>query len=107
MNANPTIQAHVASVKASFQDLQARLEEGPPPWNLEDQISLPIVQDEYGRFKVWAGNIGAWQKGTAGLDHRLREAGQIRQAILKILKDLSYVLGECESLVWHDELNLQ
>lgn len=62
------------------------------------QISLLALQDEIGRFRVWAGNVGAHQGGRTSLDHRLREASQVYGQVTELLSDLSRALQEGE--VW-------
>lgn len=64
---------------------------------LEGQSLLPVstIGDELGRFKIWASNMGALQKDSKSLDYRLREASQIRDLVVKILKDLEFSLREC------------
>lgn len=54
------------------------------------------VQDELGRFKIWARNIGALQPRTmtSSLEYRLRDASHARQLIAKLLKTLEEVLQE-------------
>lgn len=48
------------------------------------------VQDELGRFKIWARNIGALQPRTmsSSLEYRLRDASRARQLVVKLLKRL-------------------
>src|SRR4051794_39618294 len=55
---------------------------------------LPALQDEYGRLRVWAGNIGAHQSGRASLDYRLRDASHIKDQIIRLLDDLQLSLRE-------------
>lgn len=53
-----------------------------------DQITESFVQDELGRFRVWLGNVGAHRSGRISLDYRLREAANMRDSVLELLKDL-------------------
>lgn len=46
------------------------------------------VQDEFGRFRVWSGNLGALQKGHSSLDYRLRDAPLLSAEVSKLLKEL-------------------
>lgn len=64
-----------------------------------EQISLPAVQDEFGRFRVWAGNVGAHRSGRVSLDYRLREAEKMRQQVTNLLNDLESNLREGGSSV--------
>lgn len=70
------------------------------------QISSSALQDEVGRLRVWAANIGALQKGHSSLDYRLREASLVRENVLKLLKELHSALqeGEYFSTLWKSPL---
>ena len=59
-------------------------------------ISHTVVCDELGRFRIWAGNIGAFQtiKLQSSLDYRLREAPKILRQIVQLLEDLSESLQD-------------
>jgi hypothetical protein len=63
------------------------------------EMPARVIQDELGRFRVWAGNMGALQDpdSTASLDFRLIDAPQIRQQVLRILRRLiqSIQKGKC------------
>ncbi|KAL9074841.1 MAG: hypothetical protein Q9161_001979 [Pseudevernia consocians] len=45
-------------------------------------------EDELGRLRMWAGNIGAHQIGQLSLDFRLRDASHVREQIIKLLQSL-------------------
>ena len=45
-------------------------------------------EDELGRLRMWAANIGAHQTGQRSLDFRLRDATHIREHIIKLLQGL-------------------
>ena len=45
-------------------------------------------EDELGRLRIWAANIGAHQTGCSSLDFRLRDASHIREQIMKLLESL-------------------
>ena len=49
-----------------------------------------LLCDEFDRFKLWAGNIGATlnPQSKASLDHRLRAATQVARLVLDCLRDL-------------------
>ena len=59
-----------------------------------EQIKLPAVEDQYARFKIWAGNIGAHRSGRVSLDHRLREATRTRKRVVNLLDDLENNLND-------------
>ncbi|KAK0743628.1 hypothetical protein B0T18DRAFT_392370 [Schizothecium vesticola] len=62
-------------------------------------LSLASVSDQVARFKIWAGNIGAHQKGRSSLDYRLREASHIRAQIIRLLGDLWDALQDATSIL--------
>lgn len=55
--------------------------------------------DLFGRFKVWADNIGAGQQGRASLDYRLREASNYRDVVTQNLRYLLKALNDGTSSV--------
>jgi hypothetical protein len=53
------------------------------------KVLLPkAVENEYARFKIWAGNLGALQRGQSSLDARLRDTVALRAAVIKFLSQL-------------------
>ena len=77
-----------------FQHLYVLAEGQSPP--IESELPAYVVHDETGRFKTWAGNIGALLPASNGasLDHRLREASHVRDQVLRLLDDLHQTLRE-------------
>lgn len=65
----------------------------------EAEVPHAAWQDEMGRLRIWAANIGAHQTGQSSLDYRLRDASHISQQILKLLDDLSFTLEEIEEVL--------
>lgn len=59
-------------------------------------------QDELGRLRMWAANIGAHQKGQSSLDFRLRDASHIHQQIIKLLDDLLGTLRDAQDVLVED-----
>jgi hypothetical protein len=57
-----------------------------------------VFVDEFDRFKLWAGNIGAHRLGQSSLDYRLRDASHIQKRVLQFLLDLQSSLEEGELL---------
>ena len=49
------------------------------------QLSPLAVENEVGRFKVWAANVGAFDTGRSSLDTRLKDAVSISTHILSLL----------------------
>ncbi|KAI9763063.1 MAG: hypothetical protein M1840_000954 [Geoglossum simile] len=64
-----------------------------------NQIELPVARDELGRFRVWAGNVGAHRSGRVSLDYRLREARDMREGVCKLLDHLKIVLERAYSIL--------
>ena len=60
------------------------------------QTTLPLLQHEWGRLRVWAGNTAAHRRGRVSLDYRLREATHMRQRAIDLLDDLNSSLQEGE-----------
>jgi hypothetical protein len=55
--------------------------------------SLQKIRDEYHRFKVWEGNIGAHRRGRRSMEYRLRDASHIRRQVMNLLEDLEESLS--------------
>ncbi|ORY09923.1 hypothetical protein BCR34DRAFT_615529 [Clohesyomyces aquaticus] len=62
-------------------------------------IDPEALEDEFGRFRVWAGNLGALQKGHSSLDYRLRDSPLLSSNTLKFLEELSDNLTEAIAVV--------
>ncbi|KAI4120029.1 MAG: hypothetical protein LQ338_007209, partial [Usnochroma carphineum] len=54
--------------------------------------------DEKGRLRVWAANIGAHQTGQSSLDFRLRDAPHIHRKILQLIDDLIETIHEVQEI---------
>jgi len=50
---------------------------------------LVLLEDELGRFRTWANNIGAFGTGRGGLERRVRNAQYLRENIASLLQDLN------------------
>jgi hypothetical protein len=53
-----------------------------------EELSLLAVEDQIGRFRLWAGNIGALQEGRGSLDYRLRDAKFVVENVQRLLDSL-------------------
>lgn len=60
----------------------------------EAEVPRIAWNDELGRLRIWAANIGAHQTGQSSLDYRLRDASHISKQILSLLGDLCFALDE-------------
>ncbi|KAF8244014.1 hypothetical protein K440DRAFT_610832 [Wilcoxina mikolae CBS 423.85] len=67
--------------------------------NGSETANLKPLEDEFGRFRVWGENSGSHRKGRASLDHRLREASNVKQTVLELLEDLDSDLNEAITIV--------
>lgn len=76
----------------SFRLLAAALEGGDAAHR--DLIAPASLEDEYGRFRVWSGNLGAQQKGHSSLDYRLRDSPLLQSNVLKLLQELETNINE-------------
>ncbi|OAP56784.1 hypothetical protein AYL99_08896 [Fonsecaea erecta] len=50
------------------------------------------IDNQYARFKIWAGNLDALRRGRSSLDARLRDSVVLRAAVLKLLGQLQDTL---------------
>lgn len=95
MDAQQSIASSYRQSELSFNDLCSCLKLTE---SLEiEGITLKNIENELGRFRVWAGNIGAHQVGgRASLDYRLREASDVKSEVVKILEYLKRTVIRCE-----------
>ncbi len=82
----PTIAHHYQLCVETFRLLCNALEYAQP--RFLEQLAPPKLHAELGRLRVWAGNLGAHHVGRSSLDHRLRQAGHMRQRAIGLLDDL-------------------
>ncbi len=61
-----------------------------------ENVPLTLWEDELGRLRIWAGNVGAHQTGQASLGFRLRDASHISQQVVKLLKTLGQTIEDVE-----------
>jgi hypothetical protein len=59
----------------------------------DDQQLADQVTDEFGRFRVWAGNASAHSTGFRSLQYRLRDSSELSSAVLQYLESLLEALG--------------
>jgi hypothetical protein len=53
-----------------------------------DFYDVAWIEEQLARFKMWAGNIGAFADGHASLDYRLRDSEETRRFMLDFLSSL-------------------
>lgn len=79
------ISSSLAACRRSFNELLRELEHRDKP---PEGLSIQDWNDERGRLRLWAANIGAHQTGQSSLDFRLRDSSHIQQQIIRLLDDL-------------------
>lgn len=57
--------------------------------------SLVRVEDQLARFSIWAANLNVFSASKASLDNRLREAPDVKDAIVSLLETLDYRIKSC------------
>lgn len=92
-------EAH-AECYFAFEDLIGAIQH--PVRDFGDQVSLKDVQEEFDKYKVWAGNVGAAHSGKRykiSLDYRLREASFLKSQVLNLLAALGKRIASAASLI--------
>ncbi|KAF2128477.1 hypothetical protein P153DRAFT_397547 [Dothidotthia symphoricarpi CBS 119687] len=92
-----SIRLATASNVRAFQRLSNKLSTSNGKWT--DSIDHEALNDEFGRLRVWSGNLGALQKGHSSLDYRLRDSPLLSDNALKFLKELEENLDEAYAVV--------
>jgi hypothetical protein len=91
--ASSHISAHVDACGRGFRRLGDALADTP---RFAAQILPQSVNDEFDRFKIWAGNIAAHRKGRRSLEYRLRDAAHLKDECHNLLKALQSSLADGE-----------
>lgn len=58
--------------------------------------SLVRIEDQLARFSLWAANLRVFSTGRDSLDSRLREAPDVKDAIIGLLEALDYHSKTCK-----------
>ncbi|KAF2121308.1 hypothetical protein BDV96DRAFT_640703 [Lophiotrema nucula] len=95
MDAAPHLSGHVDLCGRAFLKLAEALPTAP---RFATQVSLNSVNDEFGRFKIWAGNIAAHRKGRRSLEYRLRDAAHLKIETHNLLAALQESLADALSI---------
>jgi len=90
---NAVISSSFRMCVDSFRRLFDSLEESDSGENFVSRL-----RDETGRFRIWAENAGAHRTGRVSLDHRLREASNVKRTILDLLVALDEDLQK--GIIW-------
>lgn len=83
--------------RKAFDDLITYVQD--PEIEKPEGLHVQAWQDELGRLRIWAANIGAHQTGQSSLDFRLRDSSHISQQIVKLLSDLRHRLKDVTYVV--------
>jgi len=89
-----------AQCYTAFQSLLEALDR--PARDFRAQLPPKTVDEEFDKYKIWAGNVGAAHRGRRyeiSLDYRLREASFIKKQVLSLLDSLEDKLNQATSLV--------
>lgn len=84
-----TVAESAASCLHSFQQCVQRAASIHPR-------ELSLVEDQLARFYVWTTNIRVFAPGRAALDHRLREAPDVQDAVIGLLDALAIRVQSCK-----------
>ncbi|KAI1741245.1 hypothetical protein F4680DRAFT_416205 [Xylaria scruposa] len=57
------------------------------------------ISDQFSKFKLWAGNIGAHRTGRSSLDYRLRDSSHLHTQVMRLLDDINTSLNEVHSIL--------
>ncbi|KAI4177640.1 MAG: hypothetical protein LQ343_000103 [Gyalolechia ehrenbergii] len=66
---------------------------------LHGGVRMSKWDDEKGRLRIWASNIGAHQTGQSSLDFRLRDAPHIHQQLIDLLGDFIGAIYEIRAIL--------
>ena len=73
-----------------------------PKRDFKDQVLLKDVEEEFDKYKIWAGNVGAAHSAKRyeiSLDYRLREASFFKNQVLNLLAALDEKVANAISLI--------
>lgn len=63
--------------------------------SLVPKLSLVRIEDQLARFSLWAANLRVFSTSRDSLDSRLREAPDVKEAIIGLLQALDYHAKTC------------
>ncbi|KAF2792134.1 hypothetical protein K505DRAFT_338961 [Melanomma pulvis-pyrius CBS 109.77] len=92
----PHISAQIDSCGRGFVNLTTALANVP---HFAAQALPETINDEFDRFKTWAGNIGAHRKGHRSLEHMLRDAAHVKVETYNLLQALQDSLANALVIV--------
>lgn len=97
LNDSALVATHARECIRHFEQVSKSLEKAEP--HIKQKIPRGRIDDEFGRFKIWCGNVGAHRNGKGSLDYKLREASNIRGQVIKLLKSMNLSLKEADEIL--------
>ncbi|KAF8418438.1 hypothetical protein EV426DRAFT_707586 [Tirmania nivea] len=90
-NSPQSIANWYRSCIATFENVTRSVDNLAPNLDSAKALALQLVQDQIGRFRVWAGNMGAHHpaRSRMSLDHKLKEASHIHDMVVELLEELN------------------
>ena len=66
---------------------------------ISNRTDVPVeaLEEEFGRFRIWAGNVSAHTTGRRSLEYRLRDSSELATAVLGYVRSLLATLAEGQS----------
>lgn len=94
----------IAAQSRQCSDLFDRLSLALGTMDPGNGMSSAACQDEFGRFRIWANNIGALLtlNYRNSLDFRLSRATKVSSRVLEFLGDLEEALNDCKTNIGED-----
>lgn len=75
-----------SSIVTTLKSFNVFIDQIKAPGNAQvEGLSISGWEDELGRLRIWAANIGAHQTNRSSLDYRLRDASHVRNQIVELL----------------------
>jgi hypothetical protein len=94
---SPSIASHV---EICLRSLRTTIDELPNiSTEHKNKISPGSLNNELGRFRIWAADTEAHARGYNSLDYRLREASHLRGRVIQLLQHLDTVLQEIFDII--------
>ncbi|RSL45374.1 hypothetical protein CEP54_014294 [Fusarium duplospermum] len=91
----PTITTVATSARSCSESFQNCLNKAAKIHHRE----LSLVENQHARFAIWAANIRVFSAGRDSLDHRLREASDVQDAVIGLLQALDYKIQSCSKIL--------
>lgn len=67
--------------------------------SMESDVPHTLWEDELGRLRVWAANIGAHKRDQSSLEYRLRDASPVKEQTVRLLQGLRELFDDLEEVL--------